>query len=61
MITPPVGMNLFVVHGIRSVDGSIKGAIVGGLPYAVIMLTFGVLLSMLPELASWLPEQTRGY
>ena len=61
MITPPVGMNLFVVHGIRSDDGSIKDAILGGLPYAVIMLAFGALLIMLPEVATWLPEQTRGY
>ena len=33
MITPPVGMNLFVVHGIRPDKGGIHDAIVGALPY----------------------------
>ena len=61
MITPPVGMNLFVVHGIRRDNGSIKDAIFGGLPYAAIMLVFGGVLILLPELATWLPEQTRRY
>jgi C4-dicarboxylate transporter DctM subunit len=61
MITPPVGMNLFVVHGIRSDNGSIKDAIYGGLPYAIIMLLFGALLIALPEVVTWLPTQTRGY
>ena len=61
MITPPVGMNLFVVHGIRPDDGSIKDAIQGGMPYAAIMLLFALLLIGVPELATWLPENTRGY
>ena len=40
LITPPVGMNLFVVHGIRPDKGSISDAIWGALPYAVIMIGF---------------------
>lgn len=59
MITPPVGMNLFVVHGIRKDSGSIRDAIRGGLPYAVIMLLFGLLMISVPELVTWLPENTR--
>ena len=35
LITPPVGMNLFVVHGIRPDKGGIEDAIWGALPYAV--------------------------
>ena len=35
MITPPVGMNLFVVHGIRPDKGGIDDAMWGALPYAV--------------------------
>ncbi|MFK7967193.1 MAG: TRAP transporter large permease [Burkholderiaceae bacterium] len=59
MITPPVGMNLFVVHGIRKDHGSIRDAIRGGLPYAVIMLLFGLLMISVPELVTWLPQNTR--
>ncbi len=57
LITPPVGMNLFVVHGIRPDRGGIEDAIWGALPYAVIMILFTLLLMVLPQLALWLPDQ----
>jgi C4-dicarboxylate transporter, DctM subunit len=55
MITPPVGMNLFVVHGIRPDKGGIRDAMVGAVPYVVIMLLFTLLLIAVPGLATWLP------
>ena len=55
MITPPVGMNLFVVHGIRPDKGGINDAIVGALPYVVIMILFTILLMLAPGIATWLP------
>lgn len=55
MITPPVGMNLFVVHGIRPDNGGIQDAIWGAAPYAVIMILFTLLLMVAPWLATWLP------
>jgi len=55
LITPPVGMNLFVVHGIRPDKGGIRDAIVGALPYVAIMLAFTLLLMAVPGLATWLP------
>jgi C4-dicarboxylate transporter DctM subunit len=55
LITPPVGMNLFVVHGIRPDKGGIQDAIWGALPYAVIMILFTLLLMAVPQLATWLP------
>ena len=55
LITPPVGMNLFVVHGIRPDKGGIEDAIYGALPYAAIMILFTLLLMLVPELATWLP------
>ncbi|GAB3185790.1 TRAP transporter large permease [Hydrogenophaga aquatica] len=55
MITPPVGMNLFVVHGIRPDKGGIQDAMWGALPYAVIMIAFTLLIIALPELVTWLP------
>ncbi len=55
LITPPVGMNLFVVHGIRPDNGGIQDAIWGALPFAVIMLLFTLLLLIVPELVTWLP------
>ncbi|WP_332824835.1 TRAP transporter large permease [Ramlibacter sp.] len=55
LITPPVGMNLFVVHGIRPDKGGIEDAIWGALPYAVIMILFTLLLLAVPQLVTWLP------
>jgi tripartite ATP-independent transporter DctM subunit len=57
LITPPVGMNLFVVHGIRPDKGGIEDAIWGALPYAVIMILFTIALIFLPQLVLWLPEK----
>jgi tripartite ATP-independent transporter DctM subunit len=56
MITPPVGMNLFVVHGIRPDKGGIEDAIYGALPYAVMMIVFTIVLLMFPSLVTWLPQ-----
>ena len=55
LITPPVGMNLFVVHGIRPDKGGIEDVIWGALPYAVIMILFTLLLLAVPQLVLWLP------
>lgn len=57
LITPPVGMNLFVVHGIRPDRGGIRDAIVGALPYVTIMIGFTLLLMAFPGLATWLPSK----
>jgi tripartite ATP-independent transporter DctM subunit len=57
LITPPVGMNLFVVQGVRSDGGSIGDVIRGVIPYAVIMVLFVLLLIALPGIATWLPER----
>jgi tripartite ATP-independent transporter DctM subunit len=55
LITPPVGMNLFVVHGIRPDKGGIEDAIWGALPYAVIMILFTLLIMAVPQIVLWLP------
>ena len=60
LITPPVGMNLFVVQGIRPDNGPVADVIRGALPYAVIMILFAVLLILVPSLATWLPQLMRG-
>ena len=57
LITPPVGMNLFVVHGIRRDKGGIEDAIWGALPYVLIMIGFTLLLIAVPGLATWLPAK----
>lgn len=60
MITPPVGMNLYVVQGVRSDKGPFMDVIVGALPYAAIMLLFATLLIYLPGIVMWLPSSLGG-
>lgn len=54
LITPPVGMNLYVVQGVRG-EGNILDVIIGVLPFLVIMLLLLVILWFFPAVAMWLP------
>ncbi|WP_374445470.1 TRAP transporter large permease [Stella sp.] len=54
-ITPPFGINLFVVQGISK--WSLRDVNLGCLPYWFLMLGFAALLTVVPELALWLPGQ----
>lgn len=57
MITPPVGLNLFVVSGIakEKLGEVVKGVI----PFIVLMIIFLGLVVLLPQLSLWLPEQMK--
>jgi C4-dicarboxylate transporter, DctM subunit len=60
LITPPVGINLFVVQGIRPDRGPVSDVIRGALPYATIMILFAIVLIVFPSIATWLPQYMRG-
>jgi C4-dicarboxylate transporter DctM subunit len=55
MITPPVGINLYVVQGLRT-RGRIDDVIIGSAPFLITMLVMLALLSYWPDLALWLPR-----
>jgi len=55
LITPPIGMNLYIVQGVRG-TGSIMEVINGSLPFVVLMLLFVGALIAFPEMALWLPR-----
>lgn len=54
LITPPVGINLYVIQGIRE-RGSIGDVIVGSLPFAVTIFAMILVLLAWPQLALYLP------
>lgn len=60
LITPPVGMNLFVVQGIRRDGGSFADVVRGAVPYVAIMIGFTILLMFVPQIAMWLPDTLAG-
>jgi len=53
-ITPPVGINLYVVDQISK--AGIATVIRGVAPYFVIIILFLVLLTIFPDIATWLPS-----
>ncbi len=57
LITPPVGLNVFVIQGIAKAPA--KEVILGILPYLFILLIMVPLLYLFPELALWLPGTMR--
>ena len=57
MITPPVGINLYVVQGLRK-RGRINDVIIGTAPFVLTMLLMIVVLSVWPMIALWLPQMS---
>lgn len=55
MITPPVGVNLYIVQGVRR-EGSLNQVIIGALPFVATMLVMIGILIAFPDLAMWLPN-----
>ena len=54
LITPPVGLNLFVVHNLRK-TGSMNDVMFGALPFVAAMFVLLLALAVFPGLALWLP------
>lgn len=55
LITPPVGLNLFVVQSLRK-SGSMQAVIIGSLPFVAALFAMVGLLTIFPGLALWLPS-----
>ncbi|MGQ9694811.1 MAG: TRAP transporter large permease [Thermodesulfobacteriota bacterium] len=55
MITPPVGINLYVVQGLRK-SGRINDVIIGALPFVLAMFAMLAIISYWPNLVLWLPQ-----
>ncbi|PTW62451.1 tripartite ATP-independent transporter DctM subunit [Breoghania corrubedonensis] len=59
LITPPVGLNLYVINGIAP-DITLGQILRGALPYVLCMVLGIVLLCVFPEIATWLPRAMMG-
>ena len=59
LITPPVGLNLFVINGIAP-DVPLPTILKGALPFMLLMVVAIVILCLFPGLATWLPDQLMG-
>lgn len=54
LITPPVGLNLYVVQAVRR-GGAFYDLCIGALPFVAMMLIMIAILIAFPQLALWLP------
>ncbi|MEX0309885.1 MAG: TRAP transporter large permease [Tateyamaria sp.] len=59
LISPPVGLNLYVINGIAP-DISLKTILRGSLPFVACMVIAIVLLCLFPGIATWLPNAVMG-
>jgi tripartite ATP-independent transporter DctM subunit len=59
LITPPVGLNLYVINGIAP-DVRLQTILWGALPFVLCMVLGIVLLCLFPQIALWLPEALMG-
>jgi tripartite ATP-independent transporter DctM subunit len=59
LISPPVGLNLYVINGIAP-DIKLKTILLGSLPYVGCMVLAILILCIFPEIATWLPDVVMG-
>jgi C4-dicarboxylate transporter DctM subunit len=59
LISPPVGLNLYVINGIAP-DISLRTILMGSLPFVACMVLAIVLLCVFPGIATWLPDYVMG-
>ena len=57
-ITPPVGLNLFVIQGVAR--GSMRDIALGATPFVGLMILAVIILFLVPDLALWLPARMAG-
>ncbi|MBI2853959.1 MAG: TRAP transporter large permease subunit [Chloroflexi bacterium] len=56
MLTPPLGMNLFVMKGVAPSDTTMADCIQAGLPFIGLGLLAMALVMVFPSIALWLPS-----
>src|SRR5210317_334649 len=58
MITPPIGLNLFVTSGITGM--SLARVVKAAAPFVVVLFVFLILVTYIPWLSTWLPTLVMG-
>ncbi len=59
LIHPPVGLNIYIVNSIAP-DVPVTTVMWGTIPYVLCMFLAIVILSVFPEIATWLPDKLMG-
>ncbi len=56
LITPPVGLNLYVLKGVAP-DVPLTTVLKGSLPFVLLMFLAMVIITLVPDIALWLPNR----
>ncbi|RLI48109.1 hypothetical protein DRO61_06915 [Candidatus Bathyarchaeota archaeon] len=56
MITPPVGVSLYVIHGLREGKGKLEDVMIGTAPFLFAALLMVGIVILFPILSTWLPS-----
>jgi tripartite ATP-independent transporter DctM subunit len=56
LITPPVGLNLYVIHNLRPRGANINDVFIGVIPFMAAFFAFITLIIYAPEVVLWLPS-----
>lgn len=59
LITPPVGLNLYVLRGVAP-QVPLSTVLLGSIPFVLLMVLGIIILSVFPEIATWLPTRLMG-
>jgi C4-dicarboxylate transporter DctM subunit len=58
MITPPVGLNLFVTSGVAGMP--MMRVVKAALPWLGILFIFLIIITYIPAISTWLPTEFMG-
>lgn len=56
VLTPPMGLNLYVIQGIAPKEVNVSDVVYGSLPFIAAQCVLIVLLLLFPQIALWLPS-----
>ena len=56
LLTPPVGMNLYVLQGVTQGEVSLGEVAKGSIPYFLMLGITLLLITAFPQLCTWLPS-----
>ena len=59
LITPPVGLNLYIIKGITP-DVKLSTILRGSIPFMFMMILSIIILCIFPEIVTWLPDKLMG-
>jgi len=60
MITPPIGMNVFVIKGMAP-QVKLTSIYKGVMPFVIAQLILTIIVFLLPDLILWLPETAKAF